>query len=126
MPAAVAYDLDALQKGIASVAERLGCRACFSGADCTFHIERDFVINEALEAKASLMAPHDPIPIMPIYANLASEVSFSIDRLQGAVARIADKLGHTACFSGFDIAFLNEMRVINVSRELNVEAIGRF
>lgn len=126
MPAAVAYDLDALQKGIASIAERIGCRACFSGADCTFQLERDFVINEALEPRSAARLPQDPVPFKNVQVNLAPEVSFSIDRLQGAIERIVDKLGHSACFSGFDIAFGNEIRVLNVSRELEVEAFGRF
>jgi hypothetical protein len=46
MPAAVAFDLAAFQKGIANLVARLGCAPCFSGADCRFIHERDFVIKE--------------------------------------------------------------------------------
>jgi hypothetical protein len=47
IPASVAYDLGKFQKSLVNLAERLGCRPCLSGADCTFQIERDFVINPA-------------------------------------------------------------------------------
>ncbi len=45
VPAKAAYDLKAFQKVLASLAERLGCRPCLSGADCFFQFERDFVVN---------------------------------------------------------------------------------
>lgn len=47
IPAAVAFDLGKFTKAFGNLAERLGCRACLSGADCTFIFERDFVINPA-------------------------------------------------------------------------------
>lgn len=47
LPAEVAFDLGKLGKVLGSLAERLGCRACLSGADCTFRLERDFVVNPA-------------------------------------------------------------------------------
>jgi len=43
LPAKIAYDPAALKKSIGSLLERLGCRRCFSGADCHFTHERDFV-----------------------------------------------------------------------------------
>ncbi len=45
IPARAAYELDSFQKVIENLAERLGCRACLSGADCTFSLERDFLVN---------------------------------------------------------------------------------
>ena len=45
IPADVAFDLGKFQKVLGNLAERLGCRACLSGADCTFRLERDFLIN---------------------------------------------------------------------------------
>ena len=56
MPAKVANDLDTFKKGVAAFAERLGCPECFSGFDCTFESERDFV-----------MAGHRPVapPVSP-------------------------------------------------------------
>lgn len=45
VPAEIAFNLDKFTKAMGSLAERLGCRACLSGADCRFHIARDYVIN---------------------------------------------------------------------------------
>lgn len=54
LPAEVAFDLGKLQKALGSLAERLGCRPCLSGVDCTFHLHRDFVIDpEKLTAEVS-------------------------------------------------------------------------
>jgi hypothetical protein len=47
IPASAANNLESLQKVIVNVAERLGCRPCFSGADCLFMNERDFVVDPA-------------------------------------------------------------------------------
>ena len=52
MPAKVANDLDTFKKGVAAFAERLGCPECFSGFDCTFESERDFVIDADLKVTA--------------------------------------------------------------------------
>ncbi|GEM_PF-4627387 len=49
MPASVAFNLQTLQKSIANLAERLGCKPCISGFDCTFLLERDYLINERAE-----------------------------------------------------------------------------
>ena len=45
MPAEVAFSLGSIQKGLASLARRLGCGECISGRSCVFTLERDFVIN---------------------------------------------------------------------------------
>lgn len=45
LPATVAYDLASFQKVLGSIAERLGCPQCLSGIDCTFQLERDFVVD---------------------------------------------------------------------------------
>lgn len=119
IPAAVAYNLEAFQKGIATLVERLGCRSCFSGADCTFQLERDFVINEKLEisqAGTRLMSTDpdgDPVlPLRGVTATLPHTVSYDLKQVQSIVASIAGKLGCGACCSGFDIRFLHERELL--------------
>jgi hypothetical protein len=113
IPAAVAYDLTAFQKSIAHLVERLGCRTCFSGADCTFLHERDFVINEKLEihpsARASVQLPQDPVPIRAAKATLSGKVGYNLKQIQEVIANIAGRLGCAPCCSGFDIYFQHEL-----------------
>ena len=113
MPAAVAFDLAAFQKGIANLVDRLGCAPCFSGADCRFIHERDFVINEKLEIRsfpgASVQLPQDPVPMRPVTATLSGKVGFDLKQIQSVVANIAGRLGCEGCCSGFDIHFRQEL-----------------
>lgn len=47
LPAKVAFNLPELTNALKNIAERLGCKACLSGADCLFTLERDFVVDPA-------------------------------------------------------------------------------
>jgi hypothetical protein len=122
VPASVAYDLKSFQKSIADLAERLGCLACFSGAACTFQLERDFVINERRKLQVggigatALAAP-------AASATMPAKVANSLPQIQKVVASIADRLGCRACCSGFDITFRQELDFI-VDQELNVRPAG--
>ena len=57
MPAAVANDLEMFKKGVAAFAERLGCPECFSGFDCTFESERDFILDKDLKVSSTSVKP---------------------------------------------------------------------
>src|SRR5689334_9804046 len=131
LPAKVAYNIDSLQSSIAKVMERLGCPTCFSGANCTFQLERDFLINEKLEMvggssrslptdpvpwRPSPFVPQDPIPVKVI---TPGTVNFNIDQIQKLVENVVGRLGHPQCFSGFDIAFDME-RELFVDEQLNI------
>jgi hypothetical protein len=115
VPAAVAYDLAAFQKSIANLVERIGCRTCFSGADCTFLHERDFVINEKLEIQPSaggsvqLLENPIPSPWRSARATLSGKAAYNLKQIQEVVANIAGRLGHPMCCSGFDIFFRQEL-----------------
>jgi hypothetical protein len=110
IPAAVAYDLGAFQKSIATLVDRLGCRTCFSGVDCTFLHERDFVIDEKLEIRPSARAlPQDPVPAHRVTASLSGKVNNNLKQIQEVVANIAGRLGCPGCCSGFDILFKQEL-----------------
>src|SRR6266404_6165342 len=112
IPAAVAYDLAAFQKSIANLVERLGCRACFSGADCTFLHERDFVINEKFEVHPSAGASVQLLPpgsSRAATATLSGKAGHNLKQVQDVVANIAGRLGCGGCCSGFDILFRQEL-----------------
>src|SRR5215831_1526236 len=131
LPAAVASNLASFQKSIGALVERLGCPTCFSGADCTFTVERDFLMNERLEISPSTPIVSSPDPDgdpthrrRGVRVHMASDVSHNLEGIQTAVAKIAERLGHPMCCSGFDIAFREEVNVITVDRDLNVQAFG--
>ena len=140
LPAKVAYNLDSLKSGIAAIMERLGCETCFSGAHCTFQLERDFLINEKLEIvsrespflptdpvpwRTSRFLPQDPVPNLPIQVTLPGTVHSDIDQILSLVDKIVGRLGHLQCFSGFDIAFGLERELI-VDEALNLNVGPRF
>jgi hypothetical protein len=51
IPAEVAFDLDSFQKVQRDILGQLGCRACCSGYDIRFDIERRFVVDSNLEVR---------------------------------------------------------------------------
>lgn len=119
IPASVAFDLPSFQKSLALVAERLGHPQCFSGADCTFSMERVFVLDEALEIRPSPALPQDPVPYHSVTAVVPEKVSYNIAQIQEAAARIAGRLGCAPCCSGFDITFRRELDFL-VDEKLNI------
>ena len=130
MPAAVAYDLKAFQRSIAALVERLGCRGCFSGADCAFQMERNWVINEKLEVSPAARA-YAPDPFgdaalagFHVTVSLAKEVRFDLNKVQAAVEKVVGQLGHPGCCSGFDIAFRREVGTMALDERLNVVRFG--
>jgi hypothetical protein len=130
IPAAVAYNLEAFQKSIASLVEQLGCRTCFSGADCTFLQERNFIINEVGEVRGLRNPEPQPSPWLAFTnpepspwrfatATLPGKVSNNLEQIRDVVTNVAGRLGCSACCSGFDILFRQELDfVVNEAGEL--------
>jgi radical SAM superfamily enzyme YgiQ (UPF0313 family) len=122
MPASVANDLNAFKKGIAALAEELGCRNCFSGVDCTFQMEREFVINEKLKvapvpgASTGVAAAAIAAPSRGVTVTMPTEVNYDLKKILNAVDLIGRNLGRhwlsgglAYCCSGFDITFGQEL-----------------
>ncbi len=131
VPASVAYDLGKFQKSLAVLAERLGCKPCFSGADCFFQHERDWVIDEKLKVSANLVNLRGTVPDVgpSVKASLPMSVSGNLATLQKAVAAIAGRLGCTPCTSGFDLFFQQEIEhtrslQVRVNEKGAIEAAG--
>lgn len=116
VPTSVGFNIKKFQKSLASLAEKLGCLKCFSGADCFFQWERDYVINPATAAALSLPAAGrgaTPDTAPTVTANIPRAVSGNLSLLQKAVANIAGKLGCAPCTSGFDLRFQQEISRVN-------------
>jgi hypothetical protein len=135
MNAKVAADLGSLQKGLKSLAERLGHRECFTGCDILhLGMEREFMLgglgNEvALNPQplppGAIVAGPVPDPWQPVTVAIPDKVSRDINALTRVTATVLGKLGCGACCSGFDIIFRRELDMLVVDDKLNVQGFGR-
>jgi hypothetical protein len=149
MTARTANDLGALQKGLKSLAERLGHPSCATGCDI-LHLstEREFTLGSAAELNPqpippgasavelnpqplppraiAVSLPQDPIPLRTVTVSIPSKVAGNIDALTKATAVVLGKLGCGACCSGFDILFRRELDLMVVDEKLDVQGFGRF
>lgn len=121
IPVSVAYDLNKFKKSVASLAGRLGCAACFSGANCTFHIERDYVLDDRLKLSGSVRTVPDTAPAVNL--TLGQSVAGNLGALQDAIAKAAGRLGCMACTSGFDLNLRSELKQLK-SLNLKLQANG--
>ena len=133
IPASVAYDLNKFKKSIASFAERLGCPTCVSGLDCTFQMERDFVVGERLDvtvlaagATATVLA-EGTSRARGITVDMPTDVTNNLKKVLKVADSIGRRLGtHGAgvfCCSGFDITFQRELQFL-ADRNGNVRTIS--
>lgn len=125
VPASVAFNIDALTKSFDRIAERLGCRACFSGADCTFSLARDYAVDASLKLRP-VAAPQDPIPSVPVVTvDLDEKVGNDLSAVKRVAAEVSQLLGCAPCHSGFDLRFqqaIREQRNLVVNDKLAVNA----
>lgn len=130
MPASAIHNLDTFNKSIANLAEKLGHPRCFSGVDCIFMQERDFVVDPQQRVKAagaqltSMAAGPHPEPwatARPVTITLPTAVQFDLEQVQAVTAKVAGLLGCGQCHSGFDWRFRQELDFI-VDQELNIHA----
>jgi hypothetical protein len=120
MSAAVANDLETFKKGVTAFAERLGCPECFSGFDCTFESERDFMLDKDLRVRPTSVRPGQAVSrgaqqreaIVP----LAPSVEYSLKSILDKIDILGHRLGGhwlqgglAYCCSGFDVTFEREL-----------------
>jgi hypothetical protein len=137
LAAQVAGDLGALQKGLKSLAERLGHAQCATGCDI-LHIgmEREFALSgkgqevmlnpQPLPPVEAMRLSTDPMPGRAVAVAIPDRVSRDINLLTRATAAVLGKLGCAPCCSGFDILFRRELDFLAVDEKLNVQGFGRF
>jgi hypothetical protein len=129
LPAHIANDSIKLKQSIHSIVERVGCPTCFSGADCRFQAERDFVVDSEGELAIRNLHPN-PSPWRATDANstvtvaLGKTVQFDIEKVFQAVDKVNGLLGCPGCHSGFDIQYQNEVTTIGISDELQAVRYG--
>lgn len=136
LPAKIAYSPEALKKSIASLAEQIGHPRCFSGADCFFQNERQFIVNpDGKVTGASQVAGPVPDPWHAagpgpqpwrVSVSMSRAVMYDIDKVLGAVDRVIDLIGPHPCISGFDTLFRDEMETwIAVNDQLQAQRFGQ-
>jgi hypothetical protein len=129
MAARTANDLGALQKGLKSLAERLGHPACATGCDILhLGMEREFTIGAA-DLNPQPLPPHpDQLAARSdrtVTVAISNKVSGDINALTRAVGVVLGKLGCQACCSGFDILFRRELDLIVLDDDLKLQGHGR-
>jgi hypothetical protein len=133
MAAKTAGDLGALQKGLKSLAERLGHPACATGCDILhLGMEREFALTgggDQVALNPQPLPPRDagptPDPWQPITVFIPDKVNRDINALTRATAAVLGKLGCPQCCSGFDILFRREIDILAVDEKLNVQGFGK-
>jgi hypothetical protein len=132
MAAKVANDLGALQKGLKSLAERMGHPACATGCDI-LHLatEREFTLGSgAVELNPQPLPPRSDALAAPadrtVSVAISSRVSGDINALTKAAGVVLGKLGCQACCSGYDILFRRELDFIALDDDLKAQGFGRF
>jgi len=137
MAAKVAGDLGALQKGLKSLAERLGHPACATGCDILhLGMEREFSLGGPGDQVALNPQPLPPREFalagapgagasQPVTVSIPDSVSRDINALTRATAVVLGKLGCPQCCSGFDILFRRELDMFAVDEKLNVQGFGK-
>ena len=125
LPAKIAYNPDALKKSLVAVLEGMGCPRCFSGANCLFQSERNFVVDPAGALNRAALNPQ-PLPPResPVTVSVASGVRYDIDKLLRAVDGVIKNLGPCPCHSGIDILYQSELPVLAITEKGEVQAFG--
>lgn len=134
MSARVANDLGALQRGLKSLAERLGHPNCATGCDILhLMMEREFTLGEEVSLNPQPLPPHpeialpqDPIPLRTVAVSIPARVSGDINALTKAIGSVVDRLGCKPCCSGFDILFRREIDMLALDESLGITGFGRF
>lgn len=121
MPAAVANDLDTFKKGVTAFAEQLGCPECFSGFDCTFESERDFIVDTKLNVKRTAVRAGQAVSRggreRKVTVALAPAAEYDLKGILKTIDILGRRLGphweqggQAWCCSGFDVTFERELQ----------------
>jgi hypothetical protein len=128
LPAKIAYNPESLKKTIGALLEDLGCRTCFSGADCVFTAERNFVVNEEGIFSHHSISALNPQPLPPapeLLVSLPATNQLDINKVYSAIDIVASRIGGCLpCHSGFDVSYLSEVEFIGIDPDGEVQQYG--
>ena len=87
---------------------KLGCGKCFSGFDCHFHLQRDYVIDPA-DFKKVAEGPAQIHAGNSVNISLGQESSYSLAQINKLIDSLHGKFGCAPCHSGYDFNFQNQI-----------------
>jgi hypothetical protein len=105
--ASVAFNPDSLKKGISGLMEKLGCGNCFSGFDCRFQLQRDYLIDPELKTQTITNASATGVSVVNVRLDKAT--AYNLDKIRGVIDNLHKKFGCAPCHSGLDLQFRNEI-----------------
>jgi hypothetical protein len=111
--ASVAFNPDSLKKGISGLMEKLGCGKCFSGFDCRFQLQRDYLIDPELKTHSINNGFEKSVSVVNV--NLDKETGYNLDKIRGVIDIIHKKFGCAPCHSGLDLQFRNVIKELAVT-----------
>ena|SRR5690349_327755 len=114
VPASVAFHPDAFKESVINLMEKLGCGKCFSGWDCAFTLQRDYVINP--DRQISALESLKPSGLPTVNVRLSEKVGFNINEIGNVLGKLSKKYGCLPCHSGFDFRFKNEIRELTAGQ----------
>ena len=108
VPAAVAFNPKAFKSSIATLMERLGCAKCFSGFDCRFQLQRDYLVDPA-DIKKITELPTEIRSHNVVNLSLNKAKAFDIAQVNKVIDVLHKRFGCAPCHSGYDFHFRNEI-----------------
>ena len=127
LPASIAFSLSTLQSTIRTILGKIGCTTCFSGADCQFVQERDFIVESPATGEIAVtVGDNSPAPFSSniVTVGFGGPAAANINSVLQAVANVANALGCQPCHSGFDVSFVKEVILLGVTQQLTVQKYG--
>ncbi len=111
VPAAVAFNPKAFKVSVANLMERLGCGKCFSGFDCRFQLQRDYLIDPA-DTKKLVEVSSQNVSTNVVNLSLSKARAFDLAQVNKVIDGLHKRFGCAPCHSGYDFHFRNEIEEI--------------
>jgi len=126
LPAKIAYNPDALKKSLAGLMEAMGCAKCFSGANCLFQSEKEFVFDPAGSLLSRVALNPQPLPPRESHATVGVHpgIRYDINKVFQAVDAVIKNLGPCPCHSGIDVLYQSELPVLGITEKGEVQTFG--
>lgn len=111
VPASVAFNPKAFKTSVATLMGKLGCGKCFSGFDCHFQLQRDYIV-DPVDFKKLVETSSQVKNNNVLNLSLGKEKSYDLRQVNDLIDSLHGKFGCAPCHSGYDFNFQNEIEEI--------------